>query len=198
MARVTARQILAFLAASLFAAAPAVAAPFGYLVDPAGVIFTLDLETDAVVGMRRMPGLRVEAGAPAPASGMSEPRRPGPGTSRDSGAAGRALLTPGADKLLILEPMPDFGRGLLIDEEPSGRLTVYDANTGVALGRAPFFVRGGERLAGVHPGGSKAYLVADAGRDDDMTITIVSLTRFIVLRELIVPRGELCLVQPAK
>jgi hypothetical protein len=82
--------------------------------------------------------------------------------------------------------------GFLIDEGPTGRVYMYDVVTGARLGQVAVAVRGGERLVAVHPRGDKAYVAGDAARDEDMTLTVVSLTEFRVLKELIVPRGELC------
>ncbi len=187
MTRIAGLLGLAILGLSIILAAATFAAPLGYIVDPAGLILLLDTGTDAVVGMRQVPGLDGSLGTRAGATAGSDAGASLP-------AAGRSLLTPGADRIVILDTAPRGLRGgLLIDEGPSGRVYVYDVITGARLGQVAVPVRGGERLAGVDSRGDKAYLAADAAREGDMTLTVLSLTEFRVLRELIVPRGDLCL-----
>jgi DNA-binding beta-propeller fold protein YncE len=109
----------------------------------------------------------------------------------DGETTGRSLLTPQGDRLLVLDASPyGLPRGFLIDEGPTGRIFVYDAATGDKLGHVAFFVGGKDRLAAVHPGGDKAYVASEGPRNDQMTITVVSLTTFTVLKELFVPSGD--------
>jgi DNA-binding beta-propeller fold protein YncE len=89
-------------------------------------------------------------------------------------------------------------RGFLIDEGPTGRIFVYDVATGAKLGHVAFSVGGRDRLAAVHPRGDKAYVVSEGARNDQMTITVVSLTTFTVVKELLVPRGDLVLSQTGR
>jgi len=100
--------------------------------------------------------------------------------------------------MLVLDSSPyGLPRGFLIDEEPTGRIFVYDVITGARLGHIGFSVRGADRLAAVHPGGDKAYVASDGFRDDQMAITVVSLTTFTVVKELFVPRGDFLLGRSA-
>src|SRR5512138_3018863 len=110
---------LTLLGVSVLAAAATFAAPLGLVVDPRGFILMLDTETDTVVGMRQVPGL----GEPVGASSRAVP--------------GRSLLTPRADRIVVLDTRPGgLPGGFLIDEGPAGRVYVYDVTTGARLGQA--------------------------------------------------------------
>ena len=194
--------LLMALGIAVFTAGAAPTAPLVYVVDDAGLIVSIDTDTDTVVGIRQVPGLAriapasqpdaVSASVPTSPDRSSSERRLDQAGKPRLAAAGRSLLTPHGDKIVVLDPLPGgLYAGFLVDAEPSGRLYVYDVATGVKLGQVSFAVRGGERLGAIHPRGEKAYLTSNAGQRGDMTITIVSLTSFRVLKELIVPRGDL-------
>jgi DNA-binding beta-propeller fold protein YncE len=188
------------LAASiLMAEVPARAATRAYIVNPEGLLLTLDADTDIVIGLREIPNLVSEgrtSGRPQHPDAAQNPRLRD--ASRASGeaaeTAGQALLTPQGDRLVVLDPSPyGLPRGFLIDEGPTGRIFVYDTVTGTKLGHAAFSVGGSDRLAAVHPGGDKVYIASDGPRSDQMTITVVSLTTFTVVKELFVPKGDFVL-----
>jgi DNA-binding beta-propeller fold protein YncE len=197
--------LVAVLGASIFVTdVPAHPATRGYVVNPAGLLLTLDGDTDTVIGIHEIPSL-----ARADADGRRLRRLPaGPRAwtcdaahpAGDGGEAiGRSLLTPQGDRLLVLDPVPyGLARGYLIDEEPTGRIFVYDVVTGARLGRVGFSVRGADRLAAVHPRGDKAYVASAGPRSDQMTITVVSLTTFSVMKELFVPKGDFLVSQTAR
>ncbi len=196
---------LAVLAVGVLVIAnPVRAATRGYVVSLEGLVLTLDADTDTVIGIHQVPHL-----APAAIQGP-RPAKPMGGASagiRDAdqdtgivgGPVGRSLLTPRADRMVVLDRMP-YGLpcGYLVDEGPTGRIFVYDVATGAGLGRIELFVRGADRLAAVHPAGDKVYVTSDGPRPDHMTITVVSLTTFAVLKELFVPRGDLIVAQAGR
>jgi len=197
--------LLTLLAAGvLMAAVPAPAATRGYVVTPAGLLLTLDTDTDTVSGVRQIPilarggedGIRVQPAAfGLPPQTKEGARSAGAG----AGSMGRSLLTPQGDRMIVLDPMPyGMPHGLLIDEEPTGRIFVYDAATGDKLGHIGLSMRGADRLAAIHPGGDKAYVVSEGPRADQMTITVVSLTTFSVMKELFLPRGDFSLSEGAR
>ena len=192
------------VAGVLMAAVPASAETRGYVVTPAGLLLTLDTDTDAVIGVRQIPilarggedGIRVQRAAfGLPPQTKEGARSAGAG----AGSMGRSLLTPQGDRMIVLDPMPyGMPHGLLIDEEPTGRLFVYDAATGDKLGHIGLSMRGADRLAAIHPGGDKAYVASEGPRADQMTITVVSLTTFSVMKELFLPRGDFSLSEGAR
>lgn len=192
------------VAGILLAAVPAPAATRGYIVNPTGLLLTLDTDRDTVTGIREIPilarrdedGVRVQRTAFAmPPQTKEDARTPGAGM----GSMGRSLLTPQGDRMIVLDPMPyGMPHGLLIDEEPTGRIFVYDVATGAKLGHIGFSLRGNDRLAAIHPGGDKAYVVSEGPRGDQMTITVVSLTTFSVMKEIVVPHGDFFLSQAAR
>jgi hypothetical protein len=182
---------------------PSDAATRGYVVNPAGLLLTLDADTDIVVGLSEIPILSqagVNRRADHPQVDHASPIQKATRTIEDGAAAtGRSLITPQRDRLLVLDPLPyGLPLGFLIDEGPTGRIFVYDVATGVKLGHIAFVVSGGDRLAAVHPSGEKAYVASDGSRRDQMTITVVSLITFTVVKELFVPKGDLVLSQAVR
>ena len=196
--------LVAILAAGVLASdAPSHAATLGYVVNPEGLLLTLDTETDTVIGIRQISGLAPDGRQvrrhPQTQTGQAL-LNPGaePGLREGMETTGHCLLTPQGDRMLVLDSSPyGLPRGFLIDEEPTGRIFVYDVITGARLGHIGFSVRGADRLAAVHPGGDKAYVASDGFRDDQMAITVVSLTTFTVVKELFVPRGDFLLGRSA-
>jgi hypothetical protein len=192
------------IAGILLTAVPAPAGTRGYIVNPAGLVLTLETDTDTVIGIQQIPnlarggedGIRVQRAAfGLPPQTKEGARRAGAG----AGSIGRSLLTPQGDRMIVLDPMPyGMPRGLLIDEEPTGRIFVYDAATGDKLGHIGLSMRGDDRLEAIHPGGDKAYVVSEGPREDQMTITVVSLTTFSVMKEIFVPRGDFHLSEGAR
>jgi DNA-binding beta-propeller fold protein YncE len=205
MARFQSVWLVAILAASiLMTGAPANAATQAYVVNPEGLLLTLDADMDIVIGVREIPALAAEGRADRHGQRLDVAR-----SSRIRGAttatvnagemAGRSLLTPGGERLLVLDASPyGLPRGFLIDEGPTGRIFVYDAATGTRLGHIAFSVGGSDRLAAVHPSGDKVYVASEGPRTDQMTITVVSLTTFIVVKELFLPKGDFFLSQTAR
>ena len=197
--------LLALLVAGvLMAAVPASAETRGYVVNPAGLLLTLDTDTDTVIGVRQIPirarggedGVRVQR---ATFGLLPQTKEAARGAGAGAGSMGRSLLTPQGDRMIVLDPMPyGMPHGLLIDDEPIGRLFVYDAATGAKLGHIGLSMRGTDRLAAIHPGGDKAYVVSEGPRADQMTITVVSLTTFSVMKELFLPRGDFFLSEGAR
>ncbi len=196
--------VLVLLVAGIpMAAVPSPAATRGYIVNPSGLLLTLDTDTDTVTGIRQIPipfrrgedGALVQRAAfGLPPQASEAPRVVG----KSAELMGRSLLTPQGDRMIVLDPMPyGMPHGLLIDEEPTGRLFVYDAATGEKLGHVGLCLRGTDRLAAIHPAGDKAYVVSEGPRADQMTITVVSLTTFSVMKELVVPRGDFFLSEAA-
>jgi len=183
---------------------PAHAATRAYIVNPEGLLLTLDADTDMVIGLREIPSLALEDGAgrrPQRPNVTQAPRiREGSRAIGDNtGATGRSLITPQGDRLLVLDPLPyGLPRGFLVDEGPTGRIFVYDAVTGTKLGHVAFSAGGADHLAAVHPRGDKAYVASEGPRNDQMTITVVSLTTFTVVKELFVPKGDLVLSQTVR
>jgi hypothetical protein len=107
-------------------------------------------------------------------------------------------LTPAGDKIVLLETTTVRGPGGGITDVPSvGRLHVYDVATGAKLGQVTFPVRGAERLQGIRPQGDKLYLASLAARPEEMTITVISLVTFTLVKELVVPYGGLYLFEDA-
>jgi DNA-binding beta-propeller fold protein YncE len=157
-----------------------------------------------VIGLRAIPNLAPEGRAgrhPQRPDAEQNPctRDVGRAIVNDGEMTGRSLLTPQGDRLLVLDPSPyGLRRGLLIDEGPTGRIFVYDTATGDKLGHVAFSVGGKDRLAAVHPGGDKAYVASEGPRNDQMMITVVSLTTFTVLKELFVPSGDFFLSQAVR
>ena len=193
--------VAVFAAGVLVSDVPTYAATLGYVVNPEGLLLTLDTDTDTVIGIRQISGLapderhvrprpQAQTGRALPIPGAAS----GPGEGM--GTTGHSLVTPDGDRMLVLDPLPyGLPRGFLVDEEPSGRIFVYDVMTGARLGHIGFSVRGADRLVVVHPRGDKAYVVSEGLRSDQMVITVVSLTAFTVVKELFVPRGDFVLVQ---
>jgi DNA-binding beta-propeller fold protein YncE len=183
---------------------PAHAATRAYIVNPEGLLLTLDADTDTVIGLREIPNLASEgrAGRRPQRSNVAQApriREVSRAIGDDTATLGRSLLTPQGDRLLVLDSLPyGLPRGFLIDEGPTGRIFVYDVATGAKLGYAAFSVGGADRLAAVHPGGDKAYVASDGPRNDQMTITVVSLTTFTVVKELFVPKGDFLLSQTVR
>ena len=196
--------LVLLVAGILLIAVPAPAATRGYVVNPAGLVLTLDTDRDTVIGIQQIPNLarggENGGGVQQVAFGLLPQTHEARRAAGDSaGSMGRCLLTPQGDRMIVLDPMPyGLPRGLLIDEEPTGRIFVYDAATGDKLGHIGLSMRGADRLAAIHPGGDKAYVVSEGPRDDQMTITVVSLTTFSVMKEIIVPRGDFFLSQAAR
>jgi len=197
--------VLVLLIAGIpMAAVPAPAATRGYIVNPTGLLLTLDTDADAVTDIRLIPipvrrgedgGLVQRAAFSLPPQASEEGRMAG----KSAGLMGRSLLTPQGDRMIVLDPLPyGMPHGLLIDEEPTGRLFVYDAATGDTLGHVGLCLRGSDRLAAIHPGGDKAYVVSEGPRAGQMTITVVSLTTFSVMKELFVSRGDFFLSEAAR
>ncbi len=183
--------------------APAPAATRAYIVNPEGLLLTLDADMDMVIGLREIPNLASKGLAgrlpQRPNVEQSLPIRDVTrAVAHDEERIGRTLLTPDGNRLLVLDPSP-YGLpcGFLIDEGPTGRIFVYDAATGAKLGHVPFSVGGSDRLVAVHPGGDKVYVASDGPRADQMTITVVSLTTFTVVKELFLPKGEFVLSHAA-
>jgi len=204
MARFQSLWLVAILTVSiLMIDVPAHAATRAYIVNPEGLLLTLDADTDTVIGLREIPNLASEERAgrrPQRANVAQAPRtREVSRAIGDDTATGRSLLTPQGDRLLVLDPLPyGLPRGFLIDEGPTGRIFVYDVATGAKLGHVAFSVGGGDRLAAVHPRGDKAYVASEGPRNDQMTITVVSLTTFTVVKELFVPKGDFLLSQAVR
>jgi hypothetical protein len=195
--------VAVFAAGVLVSDVPTYAATLGYVVNPEGLLLTLDTDTDTVIGIRQISGLapdeRHVRRRPQAQTGQALPM-PGaePGPGEGMATTGRSLVTPDGDRMLVLDPLPyGLPRGFLVDEEPSGRIFVYDVMTGARLGHIGFSVRGADRLVVVHPRGDKAYVVSEGLRSDQMVITVVSLTAFTVVKELFVPRGDFLLGQSA-
>jgi hypothetical protein len=195
--------LVLLVAGILMTAVPAAAATRGYIVNPSGLLLTLETDTDTVIGIHQIPNLapggedgpRVQRAAFGLPRQTNEARR---ATSVTAGSMGRSLLTPQGDRMIVLDPMPyGLPHGLLIDEEPTGRIFVYDAGTGAKLGHIGLSMRGADRLAAIHPGGDKAYVVSEGPRADQMTLTVVSLTAFSVMKEIFVPRGDFFLSERA-
>ena len=193
-----------FTASILMIEVPARAATRAYIVNREGLLLTLDADTDMVIGLREIPNLAPEEGA----GRLSQRSNVGPlrrirevrgTTGNDTATMGRSLITPQGERLLVLDPLPyGLPRGFLIDEGPTGRIFVYDVATGAKLGHVAFSVGGGDRLAAAHPRGDKVYVASEGPRTDQMTITVVSLTTFTILKELFVPRGDFVLGQTAR
>jgi len=188
--------LVLLVAGILLIAVPAPAATRGYVVNPAGLVLTLDTDRDTVIGIQQIPNLarggENGGGVRQVAFGLlpqtHDARR---AAGESTGSMGRCLLTPQGDRMIVLDPMPyGLPHGLLIDEEPTGRIFVYDAISGDKLGHIGLSMRGADRLAAIHPGGDKAYVVSEGPRADQMTITVVSLTTFSVMKEIFVPRGD--------
>jgi DNA-binding beta-propeller fold protein YncE len=202
MARFHSIWLVAILTASILVIdGPGHAATRAYIVNPEGLVLTLDADTDMVIGFREIPNLapvgraarRTQRPTVEQSLRIRDVRR-AIGDSMET--MGRSLLTPDGDRLLVLDPSPyGLPRGFLIDDGPTGRIFVYDTATGTKLGHAAFFVGGSDRLAAVHPRGDKAYVASEGPRNDQMTITVVSLTTFTVLKELFLPRGDFFLSQ---
>jgi len=202
MARFQSIWLVAILTASiLMIDVPAHAATRAYVVNPEGLLLTFDADTDTVIGLREIPNLTSEgrAGRRPQRSNVAQAartREASRAVGDDTATTGRSLLTPQGDRLLVLDPLPyGLPRGFLVDEGPTGRIFVYDAVTGAKLGHVAFSVGGGDRLAAVHPRGDKFYVASDGPRNDQMTITVVSLTTLTVMKELFVPKGDLVLSQ---
>ena len=180
------------------------AATRAYIVNPEGLLLTLDADTDTVIGLREIPNLTSEGragGRPQRANVAQAPgtREVSQAIGDDTATTGRSLITPQGDRLLVLDPLPyGLRRGFLVDEGPTGRIFVYDVTTGAKTGHVAFPVSGGDRLAAVHPRGDKVYVASDGPRNDQMTITVVSPTTLTVVKELFVPRGDLVLSQTAR
>ncbi|RPH55718.1 hypothetical protein EHM82_04785 [bacterium] len=197
MARFQSIWLVAILTAGILTIdVPTHAAARAYVVNPEGLLLTLDADTDMVIGLREIPNLVLgdRAGRRQQRSNVAQaPRtREAVRTIGEATATmGRSLLTPQGDRLLVLDPLPyGLPRGFLIDEGPTGRIFVDDVATGAKLGHVAFSVGGGDRLAAVHPHGDKAYVASEGPRNDQMTITVVSLTTFTVRKELFVPKGD--------
>jgi DNA-binding beta-propeller fold protein YncE len=202
MARYQAIWLVTVLAASIVDV-PSDAATRGYVVNPAGLLLTFDADTDIVVGLSEIPILPqagVSRRKDRPHVDHTSPIQEATRTIEDDVAmTGRSLVTPQRDRLLVLDPLPyGLPLGFLIDEGPTGRIFVYDVATGVTLGHVAFFVRGGDRLAAVHPRGDKAYVASEGSRNDQMTITVISLITFTVVKELFVPKGDLLLSEAVR
>ncbi len=184
--------------------APAPAATRAYIVNPEGLLLTLDLDLDMVIGFREIPNLASERRAgrlpQRPNVGQSPPIRDvSRGAVHDEERTGRSLLTPDGDRFLVLDPSPyGLPHGFLIDEGPTGRIFVYDSATGAKLGHVAFSVGGSDRLAAVHPSGDKVYVASDGPRAEQMTITVVSLMTFTVVKELFLPKGDFVLSQTVR
>lgn len=197
-------RVASLTAGILMIGIPADAATRAYIVNPEGLVLTLDADTDAVVGLWEIPSLASEAKAgrglrPSDLASPARTRGVGRVLGDGAGRSGRSLLTPRGDRLLVLDPLPyGLPGGYLIDEGPTGRVFVYDVVTRARLGHVAFFVSGGDRLAAVHPRGDKAYVASEGPRNDQMTITVVSLTTFTVVKELFVPRGDFVLSQAVR
>jgi len=197
--------LVTILAASIVVVhVPSDAGTRGFIVNPAGLLLTLDADTDMVIGLSEIPNLASERGAGRRSQRSEVARAPriqevSRAIGDDTTTTGRALLTSQGDRLLVLDPFPyDLPRGFLIDEGPTGRIFVYDVATGAKLGHVAFALTGGDRLAGVHPRGDKAYVASEGPRSDQMKITVVSLNTFTVVKELFVPKGDLVLSQMVK
>ena len=202
MAQFQSAWLVTILTASiLMIDVPADAATRAYVVNPEGLLLTLDADTDTVIGLREIPNLALEerAGRRPQRSNVAQApriREVSRAIGDDTATTGRSLLTPQGDRLLVLGPLPyGLPRGFLIDEGPTGRIFVYDVATGAKLGHVALSVGGGDRLAAVHPRGDKAYVTSEGPRNDQMTITVVSLTTFTVVKELFVPKGDFLLSQ---
>lgn len=202
MARFQSVWLVAILTAGiLMIDVPAHAETRAFVVNPDGLLLTLDADTDTVIGLREIPSLAPEEGAGhrpqrSNVAQASRVREVGRVLGDDTETTGRSLITPQGDRLLVLDPVPyGLPRGFLVDEGPTGRIFVYDVATGTKLGHVAFFVGGRSRLAAVHPHGDKAYVASEGPRNDQMTITVVSLTTLTVVKELFVPKGDLVLSQ---
>lgn len=202
MARHQSIWLLAILVTSMVAVGvPSHAGTWGYIVNPDGLLLTLDTDTDMVIGLSRIPGLAAERRAERRSAYAAVARTPhtqeaSPAIGDGATATGQALITPQGDRLLVLDPSPyGLPRGFLVDEGPTGRIFIYDVATGAELGHVAFAIAGGDRLAAIHPRGDKAYVASEGPRNDQMTITVVSLTTFTVVKELFVPKGDLVLSQ---
>lgn len=183
---------------------PTNAATRAYVVNPAGLLLTLDADMDLVIGVREIPALAAEGradrhGQRPDVARISRSRGATTATVNAEETAGRSLLTPGGDRLLVLDASPyGLPRGFLIDEGPTGRIFVYDAATGARLGHVAFSMGGSDRLAAVHPHGDKVYVASEGPRTDQITITVVSLTTFTVVKELFLPKGDFFLSQTVR
>ena len=183
---------------------PGHAATRAYIVNPEGLLLTLDADTDMVIGLREIPHLapkgRADRHSQRPNVVQSLRVREGSRViADDAEMTGRSSITPQGDRLLVLETSPyGLPSGFLIDEGPTGRIFVYDVATGAKLGHVAFSVGGGDRLAAVHPRGDKAYVASEGPRNDQMTITVVSLSTFTVVKELFVPKGDFFLSQAVR
>jgi len=188
-------------AGTLMIDVPANAATRAYVVNPEGLFLTLDADMDIVIGVREIPALAAEGrtdrhGQRPNVARSSRIRGATTATVDAAEMAGCSLLTPGGDRLLLLDASPyGLPRGFLIDEGPTGRIFVYDVATGARLGHVAFSVGGSDRLAAVHPRGDKVYVASEGPRTDQMTITVVSLTTFTVVKELFLPKGDFFLSQ---
>lgn len=185
MAQRRAVLVLTILAVVILVSGPSAhAAARGYVVNAEGLVLTLNAETDTVIGLRQVPtGSLTEVSG---SHGMPAGR-------------GRSLLTPQGDRILVLDPAPyGLSSGYLVDEGPTGRIFVYDVATGARVGQVELFVRGEDRLAGIHPNGDKVYVASDGPRRDQMTIRVVSLTSLEVMKELFVPKGDFVVASPAQ
>jgi hypothetical protein len=205
MTRFESVWIAAILAAGIFMIdIPANAATRAHVVNPEGLLLTLDADMDIVIGVREIPALAAEGragrhGQLPDVARSSRIRAATTATVNAEAMAGRSLLTPGGDRLLVLDASPyGLPRGFLIDEGPTGRIFVYDFATGARLGHVAFSVGGSDRLAAVHPRGDKVYVASEGPRTDQMTLTVVSLTTFAVVKELFLPKGDFFLSQTVR
>jgi hypothetical protein len=201
MARFRVIWLATILAAGVLVGVTADAGTRGYIVNPTGLLLTLDADGDIVIGLREIPILAPEGTsatwpASATAARTSRALAVRVATGEDTTTMGRSLITPQGDRLLVLDTLPyGLSCGFLIDEGPTGRIFIHDVATGNKLGHVVFAVAGGDRLAAIHPHGDKAYLASDGPRSDQMTLTVVSLTTYAVVKELLLPKGDLVLSQ---
>jgi hypothetical protein len=92
-------------------------------------------------------------------------------------------------QVLLVSIVPRIGKPLPVSSSTtSPREPRWATLHSSRAGREP-------RLAAVHPEGDEAPAVSEGARNDRMTVTVVSLTMFTILKELFVPAGDFFLSQ---
>ena len=112
MARFQSVWLVAILTAGiLMIDVPPDAAARAYVVNPEGLLLTLDADTDMVIGLREIPNLASEGRAGRRPQRSNVARTPrtrevSRAIGDDTATTGRSLLTPQGDRLLVLDPLP--------------------------------------------------------------------------------------------